>query len=130
MKPVIIIPIAVVVIVIIAGVLMTNMNGVSDMDDDSLPSNYLEMQNQFKKVNEAIEQIENANPEMRQIENFALCVYVDGKGSQHYLDMYASDLKYKEWFDNEFPDTTIHQVLDNIEDRKQFYERLGKVCGN
>ncbi len=130
MKSIIIIPIAVVVIVIIAGILITTMNEVSDMDNVSLPNNYSEMENTLEKVDQAIEQIENANPELRQIEYFALCVYVNGKGGQYYLDMYASDPKYKEWFDGKFSDITIHQVLDNIEDRKQFYDRLGKVCGN
>ncbi len=130
MKSIIIIPIAVVVIVIIAGILITTMNEVSDMDNVSLPNNYSEMENTLEKVDQAIEQIENANPELRQIEYFALYVYVNGKGGQYYLDMYASDPKYKEWFDGKFPDITIHQVLDNIEDRKQFYDRLGKVCGN
>lgn len=130
MKSIIIIPIAVVVIVIIAGILITTMNEVSDMDNVSLPNNYSEMENTLEKVDQAIEQIENANPELSQIEYFALCVYVNGKGGQYYLDMYASDPKYKEWFDGKFPDITIQQVLDNIEDRKQFYDRLGKVCGN
>ncbi len=105
---------------------------VSDIDDEtqSLPDTISGIQNKLDEVNQAIEQIENANPELRQIDEFTLCVYNSSEGSQYYNDMYANDPKYKEWFDNRFPDTTINQVLDNIEDRKQFYEKLGKVCGN
>ena len=64
------------------------------------------------------------------IDDFALCIYDNNKKSQYYFDMYFNHPKYKEWFDSKFSDTTIKQVLDNIEDRKQFYEKLGKVCKN
>ncbi len=64
------------------------------------------------------------------IDDFSLCIYDNNKKSQYYLDMYFNDPKYEEWFDSRFPDTTIKQVLDNVEDRKQFYEKLGKVCKN
>ncbi len=105
---------------------------VSDIDDEtqSLPDTLSGIENKLDEVNQAIEQIENANPELRQIDDFTLCVYNSSKGSQYYNDMYANDSEYKEWFDNRFPDTTINQVLDNIKDRKQFYEKLGKVCGD
>ncbi len=100
------------------------------MMKQSLPDTLSEIQNKLDEVNQAIEQIESANPELRQIDDFTLCVYNSSKGGQYYNDMYANDLKYKEWFDNRFPDTNINQVLDNIEDVKQFYEKFGKVCGD
>jgi len=136
MKPVIIIAIAIsVIIAIVAGILMTFVpmeKAVSDIDDKmhSLPDTYSGMQNKLEEVNQAIEQIENANPELKQIDDFTLCIFDNDKGSQYYRDMYTNDPKYKEWFDSRFPDTTIKQVLDNIEDRKQFYKKLGKVCRN
>ena len=137
MKPVVIIAIVVVsaIIAIVPGVLMTFVpmeRMVSNIDDKmhSLPDTYSGMQNKLEEVNQAIEQIENANPELKQIDDFTLCIYDSDKGSQYYRDMYTNDPKYKEWFDNRFLDTTIKQVLENIEDRKQFYQKLGKVCGN
>jgi len=137
MKSVIIIVILVVgaIVAIVPGILMTYVP-TERMDSDinnkmhSLSDTYSGMQNKLEKVNQAIEQIENANPELKQINDFTLCIYDSNKGSQYYRDMYTNDPKYKEWFDNRFLDTTIKQVLDNIEDRKQYYEKLGKVCGN
>lgn len=101
-----------------------------DEQMNSIPDAISGMQKQLEDVNQAIEQIENANPELRQIDDFTLCAHVSSMGAQYYFDMYASEPKYREWFNDRFPDTTINQVLDNIEDRKQFYQKLGKSCGN
>ena len=33
------------------------------------------------------------------------------KDLQHYLDRYENEPKYKEWFDKNFPDQTIRNVV-------------------
>lgn len=40
------------------------------------------------------------------------------KSPQHYLDRYNNEKSYKKWFDSQFPDTTIHEILDVIEPEK------------
>ena len=107
-------------------------NKKSNIDENiySLPETYSGMQKQLEDVNHAIEQIEKSNPELKQIDDFTLCYYNSDKKSQFYLERYSNDQEYKEWFDNKFPDIDIKQALDNIKDRKQFYEKLGKICKN
>jgi len=34
------------------------------------------------------------------------------KSPQHYLDRYNNEESYKEWFDSQFPNNTIHEILD------------------
>lgn len=40
------------------------------------------------------------------------------KSPQHYLDRYNNEESYKEWFDSQFPNNTIHEILDVTEPQK------------
>jgi hypothetical protein len=40
------------------------------------------------------------------------------KPPQHYLDRYNNEESYKEWFDTQFPNNTIHEILDVTEPEK------------
>ncbi len=40
------------------------------------------------------------------------------KSPQHYLDRYNNEESYKKWFDSQFPNNTIHKILDLTEPEK------------
>ena len=48
------------------------------------------------------------------IENFP----DETKSPQHYLDRYNNEESYKEWFDTQFPNNTIYEILDLTEPEK------------
>ena len=56
--------------------------------------------------------IYNYNP--THIENFP----DETKSPQHYLDRYNNEESYKEWFDTQFPNNTIYEILDLTEPKK------------
>jgi hypothetical protein len=40
------------------------------------------------------------------------------KSPQYYLDRYNNEEPYKQWFDTQFPNNTIHEILDVTEPEK------------
>lgn len=44
------------------------------------------------------------------------------KTPEHYLDRYFNEQQYREWFDREFPDTTIFEIIGLIPDESHIFE--------
>jgi len=78
---------------------------------DELTSTVISLEQQIKELTQENEKLKKAT-ESQNVPRKPVLDFVDSqKNPQNYVDRYENEVGYKEWFDESFPDYTIHEAV-------------------